>query len=42
MPALPDPSVQPLDFLRALYRLAVERALPAHLSLPDTLFLTLL
>ena len=30
MPALPDPSVQPLDFLRALYRLAVERALPAH------------
>ncbi len=30
MPALPDPSAQPLDFLRALYRLAVERALPSH------------
>ncbi len=30
MTSLPDPSAQPLDFLRALYRIAVARALPAH------------
>ncbi len=30
MTNLPDPSTRPLDFLRALYRLAVTRALPAH------------
>ncbi len=28
--SLPDPATEPLDFLRALYRLAVARALPAQ------------
>ncbi len=31
---LPDPSAHPLDFLRALYRVAVDRASPAHCLLP--------
>ncbi len=30
MTNLPDPSDAPLEFLRALYRIAVDRALPAH------------